>query len=212
MNSFEFFNNDDFNKRWKNKSGIYILENPLFTVYTKYPVYKIGFAKDSLYTRISNYKTAYGLVPFKIHLLYEVPQGIRNMRPNYANLTERVLQETATRYGLWAGIGEWFKELPLLMNIASTVRDYHLAKHLQAVKWDYWVGDKYYDSLKEIVLAPEDEIRGKYKDLLVGKYNTRNSNIEGDDGSDLFEEFNRKNVVNRMPKKYNDFVMPKKLK
>lgn len=207
MDSNQFFDDENFKAKWKGKSGVYILENPLFTKYTGFPVFKIGFAKDSLYTRISNYRTAYGLVPFKIHLLYHIPQGIRNVRPNYANLTERVLQETARQYGEYAGVGEWFKELPLLLNIAFTVREDHLKRHKQAVKWEFWTLQEKRNSLRPIELVSEDEIKGRFKDLQVGQHNTRASNIEGDDGSDLYEEHVRKNVKTRLPKRYDDYVM-----
>lgn len=210
MESNNFFADKEFNGRWKGKSGIYILEQPAFTKVIGYPVFKVGFAKDSLYNRISNYRTAYGLVPFKIHLLYHIPQGLRNVRPNYANLTERVLQETARTYGEYAGIGEWFKELPLLLNIAFTIRENHLERHKQAIKWDFWVLNTHNlrsKSLKNIELVSEDDIIGKFKDLVVGKHNTRASNIEGDDGSELYEEYVKKNIIKRLPKKYDDYVM-----
>ena len=210
MDSFEFFENKEFNGRWKGKSGIYILECPLFTQYLGYPVYKTGFAKDSLYTRISNYRTAYGLVPFKIHLIYHIPQGIRNVRPNYANLTERVLQETARKYGVYAGIGEWFKELPLLLNICFTIREDHLERHKQSIKWDFWSLNTHNlrsKSLRSIELVSEDEISGTFKDLVVGKHNTRAINIEEDDGSELYETYVAKNTRTKLPKRFDNFVM-----
>lgn len=210
MDSNQFFEDKDFNSRWKGKSGIYILECPLFTKYTGYPVFKTGFAKDSLYTRISNYRTAYGLVPFKIHLLYHIPQGIRNVRPNYANLTERVLQETARKYGEYAGVGEWFKELPLLLNICFTIRTDHFKRHKQAGKWDFWTMEKYNESLKEIELVSEDEISGSFKELVVGKHNTRASNIEEDDETELYEDYVKKNVRSKLPKRFEGFDMGKK--
>ena len=210
MDSNAFFNDKEFNGKWKGKSGIYIIEQPIFTKYTNYPVYKTGFAKDSLYTRISNYRTAYGLVPFKIHLIYHIPQGIRNVRPNYANLTERVLQETARKYGLYAGIGEWFKELPILLNICFTIRENHLKRYTQADKWEFWTLNTHNlrsKSLTSIELVSEDEISGSFKKLLVGKHNTRASNIEEDDESELYEDFVKKNIRSRVPKRFEGFIM-----
>jgi len=72
MDSFNFFKNEKINKNFKGKSGIYILENKLFSDQLGYGVFKIGYARRSLYNRLLNYRTAYGLIPFKIHALYKV--------------------------------------------------------------------------------------------------------------------------------------------
>ena len=55
--------------------GLYIIEQPLFR-YKGKEVYKVGYARDSLYKIVRDYKTAYGIIPFKIHLLWVVPSGI----------------------------------------------------------------------------------------------------------------------------------------
>ena len=39
MDSFEFFDNKEFTKKWKGKAGVYIIENPLFTRFVGFPVY-----------------------------------------------------------------------------------------------------------------------------------------------------------------------------
>lgn len=176
MDSFEFFANKDFNSKFKNKSGVYIIEQPIFTINTKVPVFKTGYARNSLYTRISNYRTAYGLVPFKIHALYLVPEKIINFRVNYANLTERVLQETARKYGEYAGIGEWFKNLALLLNILLTIREKHLKQHKAAGKWEFYTFQKVIGSVKKIELINENEITGTFKELVSGKHTRSGDN------------------------------------
>lgn len=56
-----------------------------------YPVFKTGFRRQSLYTKVSNYQTAFGLVPWKTHLIYNVQQRIRNVHTNYANVTDATI-------------------------------------------------------------------------------------------------------------------------
>ena len=119
MDSELFFKDDKFNSQFKNKPGVYIIEQPVFTKYVGYPVFKVGFAKNRLYTRISNYRTAYGLVPFKIHLLYLIPMKVQNKRVLYTYLTERVIQQTLKNYGFWTNRGEWFSELGVINNECS---------------------------------------------------------------------------------------------
>jgi hypothetical protein len=176
MDSFEFFKNKEFNDKWKNKSGVYIVENPIFTRFVGFPVYKTGYARNSLYTRISNYRTAYGLVPFKIHAIYEVPEKVLGARVNYANLTERVLQETARKYGEYAGIGEWFKNLPILLNILKSINKKHLEQHKYAYKWEFFTFQNLQESLNPIELVSEDTIKGTFKDLIAGKHTRSGDN------------------------------------
>lgn len=179
MDSFQFFDNKDFNGKFKNKSGVYIIENTLFTKYVGYPVYKTGYARNSLYTRISNYRTAYGPTPFKIHALYLVPEKIIGFRVNYAHLTERVLQETAREHGEYAGIGEWFKNIGLLLNILLAIHDKHLKQHKLSHKWEFYTFQKLNPSIKPIDLVDEAKITGTFKDLTAGKH-TRSADNELD--------------------------------
>ena len=58
MDSEEFFKEKkaDIEK----KSGIYVIEGPV--KYNGERIFKIGYAHDSLYTRIRGYKTAYSFI------------------------------------------------------------------------------------------------------------------------------------------------------
>ncbi len=38
-------------------------------------LFKLGYARNSLYTRMSDYRLAYGGIPFKIHCLIQIPAG-----------------------------------------------------------------------------------------------------------------------------------------
>lgn len=197
MDSNKFFADKEFNGKWKKKSGIYIIECPHFTSYTGFPVFKIGYSRESLYTRISNYRTAFGLVPFKIHFLYLIPQGIRNVRPNFANLTERVLQETARNHGHYAGVGEWFRDLSFLLTASFLIRENHLEKYSQAKKWEIYpasLPDAVQRRSTRVRLVDESELSGTFKNLLVGQHNTRSSNIKGDNGDLEYEEHVKQNA------------------
>ena len=182
MDSFEFFSDTEFNAKFKGlkTSGVYIIEQEIFTISTKVPVYKVGYARKSLYNRISNYRTAYGLVPFKIHALYLVPEKVIGSPPNYANLTERVIQETARKYGEYAGIGEWFKNLPLLLNILLAVRDKHKELHknkkINLDKWGFYTFQKISKSIKKIDLVDEKTISSSFKGITVGKHTRSGDN------------------------------------
>ena len=174
MDSQTFFDDKEFNGKFKGKSGIYIVEQPVFTKYIGYPVYKIGFGSN-LYVRISNYRTMYGLVPFKIHCLYAIPQGIfgGGSRTNHANLMEKMIQRTATKYGEFTGVGEWYKNLTLLMSIVSTIREVHLLKFKDASKWEFYHQQHNVRSLKKIDLVLEKDIGGIFKDVIYGERTTR---------------------------------------
>jgi hypothetical protein len=187
MESKKFFEDKEFNKRWKGKSGIYIIENPLFTKYVGYPVYKTGYARNSLYTRIADYRTAYGPVPYKIHAIYAVPEKVLGRRVNYANLTERVLQETARKYGEYADVGEWFKNIGLLLNIVFTIRKKHLKDIKNAKNWDFYTFIDERESLNKIDLVDEKSITGTFKDLVAGR-TTRSGDNEDTMDSENYEE------------------------
>ena len=60
--------------KWKGKRGLYVIECPLFSSpcagkSNVEPVYKVGYAYQSLAVRIGDYRTHYGKIPFKIHLI-----------------------------------------------------------------------------------------------------------------------------------------------
>lgn len=173
MDSFNFFKNEKINKNFKGKSGIYIIENKLFTDNLGYGVYKIGYARQSLYNRLLNYRTAYGLIPFKIHALYIVPEKVKNKRVNFANLTERILQETARKYDCYAGIGEWFINLDMLLNILDEIHK------SQEEKYDLYTYKRILNKKVDIELVSENDIRSKFKDLIVGRH-TRSGDTEID--------------------------------
>lgn len=190
MDSTLFFKDKDINSIYKDKSGLYVIEQPLFSRELGYPVYKIGYAKHSLYTRISHYRTAYGLIPFKIHALYTVPNGVRNKRVNYAYLQERVAQVTLLKLGKWVLIGEWFKDLDTIMSVLYSMRQKHLEEIKSSIKWNFWTLKSWTlrdNKITKIKLEPEENIKGQFKELdWRGGVQTRNMNE--DESDDTFQQ------------------------
>lgn len=209
MNSVDFFKDEKFNSQFKNKPGVYIVENPVFTKYVGFPVYKIGFAKNSLYTRISNYRTAYGLVPFKIHLLYLIPMKVQNKRVLYTYLTERIIQQTLKNYDFWTGTGEWFKELNIIMSVVNEVRAKHLKDIPKSKDWLFWTfNSDILPPVKKMKLVSEEEISGTFKDV-VAKRHTRSGDNEDPEEDYEFEEINSRNVATRTGASKKKLVIPK---
>lgn len=161
MNSNEFFLNHT--KKWNGKQGIYVIENPLFKVEGK-RIFKIGYARDSLTKRISDYRTAYSpLIPFTIHLLYEVPEATGGKRANYALLTEAIVHQTLKKMGKWAD-AEWFYDLDAIIDTISSVRIRHLKEISFADKWVFY---STHLSTKAVSPVEEDSIRSSLKDLIT---------------------------------------------
>lgn len=167
MDSEEWFKNES--SKWKNKSGIYVIEQPLFSLKLGFPVYKIGYARHSLYTRVRDYKTAYGLIPFKIFCTYRIPSGIKGRRVNFDNLCERRIHATLKKYGEWSGEGEWFKNIQLIMNIIYTLKKENEDGIDEAKKWNFYSYVPYIESINKIVLVKEKEISGMFKDIEYGR-------------------------------------------
>ena len=108
MDSKHFFDKEQ--AKWKGKKGLYVIECPLFSTpcagkSNVKPVYKVGYAYQSLAVRIGDYRTHYGKIPFTIHLIWEVPNP-SGYRVNFALQTEQ-----RKRRPTWSGEGitapEW---------------------------------------------------------------------------------------------------------
>lgn len=185
MDSELFFKDSNINSIYKNKSGLYVIEQPLFSKEHKKPIFKIGYARHSLYTRIADYRTHYGLIPFKIHLLYCVPMGVRGKRVNYAHLQERVIQETLKDMNKYTGTGEWFYDLDSIMDVINTLRIKHLIDIDYSNKWVYYINPKYEDNYNIVWLEDEAKIKGSFANLTYkGGIKTRRMLIEEEIGED----------------------------
>lgn len=139
MNSEFFFkdikerSSDLTAKSWKRKQGIYVIEQPLINqYYDNKPVFKVGYARDSLYTRLRNYKTAYGRAPFTIHCIMQTGSGAKNLKGHLAHLTEKRIHEDLDKLNLAADkkgeyedgtrISEWFYDLDKILKVITTIR------------------------------------------------------------------------------------------
>lgn len=181
---------------WKGKQGIYVLEQPLFSDWCDkhversglsertqermkdipLRVFKVGYARDSLYKRIRDYKTAYGLVPFKIHCLYQVDEKVFHKRANFALKTEQNLHQLFKDEGITAMHntetdkleGEWFFDLPFILGAMRSVRHIYTNDPLIKDVASKWL----FDCDSEILTRsgtksiPDSKIRSKL-DLLI---------------------------------------------
>ena len=126
MNSEDFFKSKVGNEL-KHKQGIYCLEQPLFRKNGK-RLFKIGYARDNLYKRIRDYKTAYGVIPFTIHILWAVPEKVVHRRANFALLTETIIfkslyQECAMIDEDYKQNGEWFYDIKKIVATIKNIKE-----------------------------------------------------------------------------------------
>ena len=127
--------------KWFKTAGIYVIENPLFKHKGK-RIFKIGMSGDGqgVGGRMTNYRTAYGVIPFKIHLLWEVRHS-GGWGINFVLKTETAIQNTLKEYdiSLWGGENakEWFCDLPTIMNVILTLRDDYIL-HMKTTNVSNW--------------------------------------------------------------------------
>jgi hypothetical protein len=74
MDSEVFFEKEQAKR--KGKKGLYVIECPLFSSScvgkpNEDPVYKVGYVYQSLAVRIADYRTHYGKIQFKIHVIWK---------------------------------------------------------------------------------------------------------------------------------------------
>ena len=144
MNSDDFFT--VYGKELRGKSGIYVLESPL--EYLGQRIFKIGYAHDSLYTRIRGYKTAYGPIPFKVQIVWNVPEGVFNKRLMTALQTERHLHNLLHKEVVMKDevknkkLGEWYYNLEEIFIAVETTRKEEIAKVQNIDKLFYFTSDE----------------------------------------------------------------------
>ena len=159
MDSEEFFAKEQ--AKWKGKRGLYVIECPLFSSpcagkSNVEPVYKVGYAYQSLAVRIGDYRTHYGKIPFKIHLIWEVPNP-PGYRVNFALQTEQRIHQTLKDLKKSTGVKtkEWFKDLPVIKEVILSLRNEYINgtkganntyKPIPACEttWLFYIGDKDY--------------------------------------------------------------------
>lgn len=163
MDSRTFF--DYIRKSWVGKQGVYVIENELFSKHLGKPIYKIGYARYDMASRIGDYRTAYShFIPFKIHYIYEVPEKVGGQRANFALLTEQRIHNTLKKMGKWSGEGEWFYDIDAIANVISSIRLEHLQKVEASKKWTYYTT---HISKKVIEVDSEKNVSSKLNGLIV---------------------------------------------
>jgi hypothetical protein len=171
MDSTEFFGNKG--NIWKGKSGVYCIEQPALSVAFKTPIYKVGYARNSLYTRMSDYRSAYGVVPFKIYCLIEIPAGVSGKRSGYTLLSEQRLHKQLTADGRSVGANEWYSDLNHIFNVMHSLYKELLETIKEANKWEVYFFDKR-TRPKVVNVIGEKEIKSKlYDGLIYGTRSTR---------------------------------------
>ena len=189
MKSEEFFNKGDiYGTYFKGIQGIYVIQQPLFKKNGR-DIYKIGFARDSLYKRIRDYKTAYGPIEFNIICLWEVPEGVVRERPLFARLTEARIHLTLKPELVMKNEltdrqeGEWFYDIKAIIGVIKKLqleytRDFP-PEHNRPVEgadtWELYIDDEH-DNIKPIdrKLATRDDVKSK-----VSKLEMKDPNREG---------------------------------
>ena len=147
MNSEDFFKSKLGNDL-KHQQGIYCLEQSLFKKDGK-RLFKIGYARDNLYKRIRDYKTAYSVIPFTIHLLWAVPEKVVHKRANFALLTESIIhkslhEECAMKDEDYKQNGEWFFDIKKIVATIKNIREgYKEDGVINAYEWLWWVNPEY---------------------------------------------------------------------
>lgn len=177
MDSETWFSNEG--NKWKTKRGIYVLEQPLLNAaYGGKPAYKIGFARNNLYTRIRDYKTSYGKAHFKVHCVYQILPGVGNRRVNFDNLTEKIIHKTLKKEkDTWTGEGEWFYNISTIMNVIYALKKEYDRDITDAHKWLFYSPHPDNQASKVINLVGEDEIPGTFKDVKYGRETRQNTTI-----------------------------------
>jgi len=160
MNSEDFFKNKKNNQTditatyWKGIQGIYVIEQPLINTFYPEKVYKVGYARDSLYTRLRNYKTAYGRAPFTIHCIMQTGSGAKGVKGHLAHMTEKQIHGELDKLNLGADkelkyidndkrVSEWFYNLPEILKIIATIRSNLINRVTFSDKWEYYIEPKY---------------------------------------------------------------------
>ena len=178
---------EDFFKEKKaeiqGKSGVYVLESPM--LYNGEHIYKIGYAHDSLYTRIRGYKTAYGPIKFKIMCAWNVPEGVFNKRLMTALQMERHLHDTLHKYVVMKKVdsnkkdGEWYYNINEILTAVQVARLKQIAEVQNVEKLFFYISDEAPKLTRSVaktipVINPDDQ-SSKFKDTTMKKPSKRNT-------------------------------------
>ena len=174
MDSETFFRSNVGNDL-KTKPGIYVLEQPLFKKDGK-RLFKIGYARDNLYKRIRDYKTAYGVIPFIIHILWAVPEKVVHKRANFALLTEGIIhkslhQECAMKDEDYKQNGEWFYDIKKIVATIKNIKEgYDDDDLINKYEWYFYINPEYENVVARKTtraVKSEKDISSTLKNIIV---------------------------------------------
>jgi hypothetical protein len=161
--------------KWKGKSGIYCIEQEALSNKLGKRLFKVGYARNSIWTRISDYRSAYGGIPFKIYCLIQIPAGVFGKRSGYTLLNEQRLHKQLSEDGKGAGANEWYFDLNHIMDIMYSLYIELVGTIDSAKKWEVY----FYDAKREyniLKVIDEKEIKSKlYDGLTYGEKVLRNA-------------------------------------
>ena len=178
MNSENFFKNAT-GEHFKTRQGIYVINMPLFK-YKGASIYKVGYARDNLYKRIRDYKTAYGPIHFIIEATYEIPEKVFHKRPNFALLSETRIHKTLIKMDIAnlvmkddetdKQLGEWFFGIKDIISVIKGLQmDYENDPIIGEVakKWKFEYNSKFKDVKPYIDLFEAKKVNSKLNELVV---------------------------------------------
>ena len=166
-----------------NKSGIYVLECPI--KYNNQRIFKIGYAHDSLYTRIRGYKTSYGPIQFKIQCAWVVPEGVFNKRLLTALQMERHLHELLHKFVVIKNPdtdkkeGEWYYNIKEILTAVQKARLEQIAEVENVENLYFYISDEApkitRSEAKKVPVINMDDQSSKFKGLTLREPSKRNT-------------------------------------
>jgi hypothetical protein len=161
MNSEFFFKNEY--KNWSGKPGIYCIEQEALSKQLGKRLFKVGYASHSISTRISDYRSAYGGISFKIYCLIQIPSGVFGKRGGYTLLSEQRLHKQLREDNKGAGMNEWYFDLDHIMAVIYSLYIELIGTIDIAKKWEtfFYNTERLFDIVK---VVDEKEIKSKIYD------------------------------------------------
>jgi hypothetical protein len=124
---------------------------------------------------MSEHRSAYGGIPFKIYCLIQIPAGVFKKTSGYTLWNEQRLHKQLSEDGKGAGANEWYFDLNHIMDIMFSLYIELVGTIDSAKKWEVYFYDakREYNILKAI---DEKDIKSKlYDGLTYGERVLRNS-------------------------------------
>ena len=120
---------------------------------------------------MGDYRTAYGVVPFKIYCLIEIPAGVFGKRSGYTLLSEQRLHRQLSDDGRFAGANEWYFDLNHILNVLYSLYTELFETIEAANRWGMYISQK---NLEYVKVVSENEIKSKlFDDIMYGSQRTR---------------------------------------